>query len=381
MARRTRDTDFAPAERASRKTILSQSREVLKTALLQGLLDAVSEGVVILNKERQIVFSNRNFLSFMRVKEREKIYGLRPDEALRCVHAFEAPGGGGTTEFCKNCGLVNAILASQKRKTEITECRILRAPHGEALDLLVKASPISLGKGTYTLLAVQDISHEKRRRVLEQIFFHDVLNTAMSIHINSELLQTAPPDEIDRYREPIFRGVRQLIEEINGQKALFSAERGDLSLRFARVDSWALLDDVVRLYENHHLASGKLLQIHPRSQAVFLSTDKTIVLRVLDNMVKNALEAATPGDRVTLRCARDGGGVKFTVHNPGFMPRIVQLQVFQRSFSTKGPGRGLGTYGMKLLTEKYLEGKVTFRTSETRGTTFSLWCPSLPGRK
>jgi Signal transduction histidine kinase regulating citrate/malate metabolism len=52
------------------------------------------------------------------------------------------------------------------------------------------------------------------------------------------------------------------------------------------------------------------------------------------------------------------------------MPREVQLQLFQRSFSTKGSNRGLGTYSMKLLTERYLHGSIAFTVSEEEGTTF-----------
>jgi signal transduction histidine kinase len=44
--------------------------------------------------------------------------------------------------------------------------------------------------------------------------------------------------------------------------------------------------------------------------------------------------------------------------------------VFQRSFSTKGTGRGLGTYSIKLLTERYLGGRVWFESAEGHGTTF-----------
>ena len=47
-----------------------------------------------------------------------------------------------------------------------------------------------------------------------------------------------------------------------------------------------------------------------------------------------------------------------------------RLQVFQRSFSTKGSGRGLGTYSMRLLTEHYLRGSVGFTSSAAEGTTF-----------
>ena len=43
-------------------------------------------------------------------------------------------------------------------------------------------------------------------------------------------------------------------------------------------------------------------------------------------------------------------GLTFSVHNAAVMPPEVQMQVFQRSFSTKSEaGRGIGTHSMKLL--------------------------------
>ena len=95
-------------------------------------------------------------------------------------------------------------------------------------------------------------------------------------------------------------------------------------------------------------------------------------------MVKNALEASGNGQTVTLACGVDGNSVWFEVHNPAFMPRNVQLQIFQRSFSTKGDGRGLGTYSIKLLTEQYLGGRVWFETDEVRGTVFKVSLPLTP---
>ena len=63
------------------------------------------------------------------------------------------------------------------------------------------------------------------------------------------------------------------------------------------------------------------------------------------------------------------------MHNPSVMPRDIQLQVFQRSFSTKGSGRGLGTYSVRLFTEKYLGGSISFRSAEGEGTTFRVTLP------
>jgi sensor histidine kinase regulating citrate/malate metabolism len=52
------------------------------------------------------------------------------------------------------------------------------------------------------------------------------------------------------------------------------------------------------------------------------------------------------------------------------MDKAVQLQIFKRSFSTKGKGRGLGTYSIKLLTENYLDGNAGFESREDIGTIF-----------
>jgi signal transduction histidine kinase len=100
-----------------------------------------------------------------------------------------------------------------------------------------------------------------------------------------------------------------------------------------------------------------------------------LVARILGNLVKNALEASPAGAEVTVRGEARGGHPEFTVHNPGAMPAEVQHQLFQRSFSTKGRDRGLGTYSVKLLAERYLGGRVSFESTPDRGTTFRVELP------
>jgi len=60
------------------------------------------------------------------------------------------------------------------------------------------------------------------------------------------------------------------------------------------------------------------------------------------------------------------------------MSEAVRWQVFRRSFTTKGKGRGLGTYSMKVLTERYLEGEIDFISEPDQGTTFYARYPVSP---
>ncbi|MBU1735589.1 MAG: ATP-binding protein, partial [Verrucomicrobia bacterium] len=130
------------------------------------------------------------------------------------------------------------------------------------------------------------------------------------------------------------------------------------------------------IYKNHDVAKGKHLIFRPVDQAISINTDATLLGRVLSNMTKNALEASALGESVTIGFERlDDEEVRFSVHNPAVMPREVQLQIFQRSFSTRGEGRGLGTYSIKLITERYLHGSANFTSKEGEGTFFYVNLP------
>jgi signal transduction histidine kinase len=103
-----------------------------------------------------------------------------------------------------------------------------------------------------------------------------------------------------------------------------------------------------------------------------ISSDHRILLRILGNLLKNALEATPKGGEVIFSATETENTVTFAIQNPGVMPHEVQLQLFQRSFSTKSAmGRGIGTYSVKLFGERYLKGKVGFTSKEPEGTTFT----------
>lgn len=370
-----KETKFAPAERATWETLQRQQTDFSDAGFMLEIINAVPNGLVMLNRQRQIVYSNAAFCQEIKITD-GSIIGLRPGEAVNCIHAFESDGGCGTTEFCSTCGAVQAILQAQKGNKSVQECRIIRhneAGEEEPLDLRVWATPMQLNGDNFTIFAVNDISNEKRRRILERVFLHDLRNTAGAIQGLAELLAMA--DDPAELQEFDFGGLldqasHQLIDEIDAQQQILEAENRELKPELRRIHSLLLLQDVKKLYERQIVSEERFIQLDPQSENVEMLTDLTLLKRVVGNMVKNALEACKAGETVTIGCGRFGEYIRFWVHNPAHMPRAVQLQIFQRSFSTKGNGRGLGTYSMKLLSERYLNGRVTFKSSSRDGTVF-----------
>lgn len=370
-------TEFAPAERVPIEVVRRQAAAVADAPLTSAVLNSVLNYVFILNPQRQIVFASRNWEDLLSRKEHLDLLGLRPGEALECIHARQCASGCGTTTFCQECGAIKAILAGLSGRHEMHECRLTRVVdcREEARDFLVYASPFPVNGETYALMAVVDISHEKRRRALERIFFHDVLNTAGGLEALAEMLNEAAPGTLHEDLQLLHDGLRDLHEQVQTQKDLAAAETHELVVKPAAMNPGAVLREVVGLYRNHLLARDRPLALDCPERTEELVTDPTLLKRVLGNLLKNALEASRAGETITAGCADVSEGVRFWVHNPGSMPQEAQLQVFSRSFTTKGLGRGLGTYSVKLLTEQYLKGQVGFTTDAAPGTTFFIELP------
>jgi len=363
-------TKFAPAEKAPKEELKLQTQTVSQASLLVEVIDAMPEVVLIINRNRQVIFANRALTEILGVKTRESVYGQRPGDIWNCIHAVETEGGCGTTETCRTCGAVIAILSSQKGKPDIRECRIIKQSTFEALDLLIKTVPLKLNHTPFTIFSLRDISHEKRRRILERIFFHDVLNTAGGVFSLSEVLKDARPDEMDELIGMIHENSERLIEEIKAQRDLVLAENNELSVCPIAINTREFLEGIVLLFNKEEIAKEINLVLDPKVPKINFVSDLTLLSRVIENMVKNALEASGPGQKVTVGCEKDGERIQFWVHNQAFMPRKVQLQVFKRSFTTKGKGRGIGSYSMRLISERYLNGEVSFESSRQKGTKF-----------
>lgn len=370
-------TSFAPAERTPLDEISVKANMVKKAPHVSDILNSLPDTVAILDENRQIVFANKLMLGILKLEEQTPVLGKRPGEAFACKNAVydTACSGCGTTEYCSQCGAVNAILDANLFKDEIRECKII-THEGDALDLLITTRKILIDGSEYTLFIAKDIADEKRRIILERIFYHDVSNLAGVLHTISDLLNDSATDEEQaEYKGIIYETSRALVEEIQSQRLISLAESKELVVKIDTLDSRSIIDEVVLIYANHNVAYGKEVIVSPDSVNIPFKTDKIVLRRILGNMLKNALEAIDMNEKVTIGCHKKDNNVSFFVQNDGYLAKEVQLQLFLRSFSTKGEGRGLGTYSIKLLAEKYLKGKVYFKTSQEEGTTFFVDLP------
>jgi hypothetical protein len=367
------ETKFASPNRSSNYTLQQSHLSLNKISYLNNLFCSLSYIFCILDPNRQIVFSNDILLKRLGLESTQQVLGKRFGEAINCLYSSDEEGGCGTSEHCRYCGATNAILKCQETGLKANaEARIRVIANGieNFLDVEVTASPFIHENVNYTVFSLIDISDRKRRAIIEKIFYHDVMNVAGGLRGFFDIFNLLNEEDREKYLQIGASLSQQIIEEISAQRQLAQAESHELEIHLQPIESLSFMQQIANDLQFLEVAKEKNIIVDQESLNVSFESDSVLLRRVLNNMVKNALEASTAGQTVTLAVNKTDQKLKFSVHNSKFITRDIEMQVFMRTFSTKGPQRGLGTYSMKILGEQSLGGTVNFTTSETEGTTF-----------
>ncbi|MEA4854978.1 MAG: HAMP domain-containing sensor histidine kinase [Solidesulfovibrio sp.] len=370
------------AKRLSPDKVASQAR-LFASSPAAGVLDRLPLGVAVCNITRQIVYSNEKFRELTAGDaEAQTLIGQRLGEAFSCLGAGLEVGGCGTSELCRSCGMARALAESLAGGDMAQgECSLARQDGNklDSLDFRIWIWAMAYGGEMFHAAILTDIRAEKRLLLMERIFYHDILNMVSGMRGICEIMREEKECAHNTEVELLAFAAERVNDLILSQRDFSLAEHGEYEVTPVKMGTLSLLTDVTGLMRREPSARGKELRIDPECLDAYFASDRKLVTRILVNMQKNALEAVKPGQTVTVGCDGDGGHVRFWVNNPGVVPEAARPQIFRRAFSTKGAGRGLGTYGMKLFAENYLEGEVGFTSDADAGTLFFLRLPAAVG--
>jgi K+-sensing histidine kinase KdpD len=370
------DTFFASADRTDESVLAHEIDTIARNPVVTGILQSVNGLLAILDANRQIVAINDSFLHMLGIDNPEETLGLRAGEVLDCIHAKSSPSGCGTTKFCSTCGAAIAQVAClENNQTTERTCALATRRDGkdEDLTLLVKAHPITIENKTFILLFLQDVSQQQQRAALERTFFHDINNMLSMLVGASELLIMETPSVLSG---TIHQASMRLMKEVSIQRHLMQSDDQTYKPYCVKTTIGQILNELQTLFANHPAAHDKTLNMISKNPTQSINIDMSLLLRILSNMVINALEATEKNGEIKMWTEHGDNHMGFLVWNDQNIPEDIALRVFQRNFSTKSQeGRGIGTFSMKLFGEKFLGGKVSFTSSEAAGTIFRFQYP------
>jgi len=325
--------------------------------LMHATIDALDEGIVVVDERHQVVRLNRSARRLLAVPDQvpfaaDRLPPGRPlREALRGAMAGGSPepsemefDGSVLALVARSLPGGGAVLALQ----DLTARRRLETVRRE---FVANAShelktPLTVVSGFAETLVDPDLSTEDRRRFSEMI------------RSNAQRMQRIVDDLLDlsRYESGGWR-----------------PEPRQLDIRQIVADTMGNLD---------RAASAKQLVLRRDipDDATFVRADAVALRQILTNLIENAVRY-TPAGTVTVFAAREAGGVRVGVRDMGIGIAPEHLgRIFERFYrvdaarSREGGGTGLGLAIVKHLAEAH-GGSVAAQSVVGEGSTISVFLP------
>ena len=295
--------------------------------------------------------------------------------------------------------VLEARLAQCRRNDPPRACEGLRCDRGgHVTPVLVTFSLLAGEDGTPEGIATiaRDLS-ERRRAEAERMALvrraqqrerladvgavtakvvHDLGNPVAGISMAAQRvlrsIERDPERPVSSVREPaehVIRAARRLEVLINDFKDFAREQRLDL----ADVDVAALLREVTHLWEPEAAARKIALALEaPPNVTIRADADK--LRRVLDNLLKNALESVEGEGAVWVRAVRPAAAaIRILVEDTGLgIP--AGMNVFDLFETTKAHGTGLGLAVCRQIVEAH-GGGIGFAARVPHGTVFHVELP------
>jgi K+-sensing histidine kinase KdpD len=310
----------------------------------------------------------------MGVQNGHTVLGLRLGESVSCTRSCDMPAGCGTGPACNTCGAAIAMVTSLSSNKPVSKkCAIEIVKNGKKSDLFLRVTskPVTVDGTRFLLLFLEDISAQKKWEAMERVFFHDINNLLAGVVSASHLLEMETSGDQHYIAQNLFLSSKKMSNEVAIQKSLLSSNERIYKPVWSWINVSWILKELYELFKNHPAAKNKQIICSTRDLDLSIKTDEALLLKVLGNMILNALEASKENETIKIDCTKKDDKISFTVWNQAKIPDDFARRIFQRNVSSKsGKGRGLGTYSMKLFGEDILGGKVDF-TTDNSGTLFS----------
>lgn len=235
---------------------------------------------------------------------------------------------------------------------------------------------------------LRDMSEIRRRERFQREILstttHDLKGPLSSVVLSAELLQNMLPNnerpfEIVGRMASAAQGAINLVDEFLSARRL---QEGTFILRPTEQPIALLLEETLGNYSAIAGARKIDLLMQVKDQAISALVDRLGFIRVIGNLVSNAIKFTPEGGKVEVSAFKQNSDLVVQVcdNGRGIEPDEVQVifQRFGRLDRHSGvAGTGLGLYVVKSIVTAH-GGNVAVRSAPGKGTTFELTFPEKP---
>ncbi len=265
--------------------------------------------------------------------------------------------------------------------TRVQASKIPRAPLMEVLHMEPPRAALQLFervldqlRATNNRYVAETVRKEKMHFIGEMAgaIIHDFRNPIAAIQLAAELVSDKDKDPTTQKRCDLI--VKQSQRMVLMVQELLDFARGNPVLKLESLSIASLFEQFATLNQDFFEQSGVRVTIQPIATKVELDTHR--MLRVLQNLVQNAIDALNGKGEVEISARENGRDVEICVRDTGpGIPESIR-ETFFDPFVTHGKanGTGLGMSIVQMIVDAH-KGKISFTTETAKGTSFLIRLP------
>ncbi|AJI06109.1 TPA: DUF3149 domain-containing protein [Bacillus tropicus] len=201
---------------------------------------------------------------------------------------------------------------------------------------------------------------------------HEIRNPLTGIKGLVALLKEKYKDEQDQF---YFSIIEQEIERINKIVSEFLILGKPTAIIEQTYDVRTILNEVTLIIQSEANLHNIVFHLHLPDHPVHIRCSKDHMKQVVLNITKNAIEAMTSGDTLTISVTNNATHAQLQIIDTGKgIPKHIQKHLFHPFFTNKDTGTGLGLVICKRIVEMY-NGQIFINSIENEGTTVHIEIP------
>tara|TARA_R110002096_G_scaffold386418_2_gene580320 strand:- start:22794 stop:24194 length:1401 start_codon:yes stop_codon:yes gene_type:complete len=264
------------------------------------------------------------------------------------------------------------IAIGQKLKeTRINDYKPLKWKYNDEIGALVKQYNKMLTELEESAANLAKQQREEAWKEMAKQVAHEIKNPLTPMRLNVQYLEKSLKTEEPEKLKEFTQGMISQIDTLTNIASAFSS--------FARMPD-AKMEEVEAkdiILQSTLLFTDVNISFNCEDESLKIRGDKDQLLRVMNNLIKNAIQAI-PEERETkidVSIKQQGESVLISVKDNGTgVPEDKWNKIFEPSFTTKTKGMGLGLAMVKNIIEG-LQGEIWFKTKTDEGTTFFISLP------
>jgi two-component system phosphate regulon sensor histidine kinase PhoR len=334
--------------------------------LQKRILDAMTEGVVVVDRNGRIVLVN---------------------PALRAMLLLGADAVGKLLIEAVRHAQLDEILESARDDELGAVPTEIELPGLKPRRLLVHASPLS-GSDERLLVVFVDVTELRRLESLRRDFVanasHELRTPIAAVRSATETLldgALVDPRAAARFVDIIGRNAGRLQSLVEDLLELSKLESNEFKLKREPVELSKVVPIVLALFRERADKKGVRLAAEMPAELPAVEADARAVEMVLSNLVDNGVKYCASGARIVVSAAESDGRVRLVVSDTGpGIPAEHLPRVFERFYRVDaGRSRELGGTGLGLSIVKHMveamRGKVSVESTVGAGSTFTVSLP------